>query len=121
MTEQVDWQRVAEAVALRRAELGYRTQEEAAEAADIGVQTWRQIEGAKQDYYRKSTLAAVCRALDWPPNMLIRIGQGEDPPSQPDATLRRDVQQLHAKIDALTELVRSVVAPSSEDTPSGAS
>lgn len=100
------WTRVAKAVSLRRAQLGFRRQEDAAAAARIGVQTWRQIEGAKQTSYTPVILAAVAETLRWPPDMLLRIAEGEEPPMESPV--------LEERVAALEEGLSDVRAALSE-------
>ena len=100
----IDWKRVGLAVAHRRAELGFRKQEDAAKAAGIGVTTWRQIEGAKQDGYRPVILAAVALALNWPADALERIGRGEP--------VEREQSDLEARVARLEALLEAQLPPS---------
>lgn len=103
--KQDDWQRVADAVADRRAEMGFKRQEDAAEAADVGVTVWREIEGAKKTVYRRGTLTRIAKLFGWPPDMLQRIAAGEDPPASTDpATLRR-LEQVEERLGRLEEAV----------------
>lgn len=101
MAAELDWKRIGLAVAHRRAELGFRKQDDAAKAAGIGVTTWRQIEGAKQDSYRPVILAAVALALNWPADALEKIGRGEPPLDAPTlGELEARIARLEAEIAA---------------------
>lgn len=71
MNEQVtEPAELASFVRTRRAELGM-TQEEAAQRANIGVSTWRQIEKGEHTSFRGLTLARTAHALDVPTDVLI--------------------------------------------------
>jgi transcriptional regulator with XRE-family HTH domain len=62
----MNWQRVADVVRARRRELRL-TQQDAVIRAGSGVSlaVWNNLENARQESYRPSTLAAVARALNW--------------------------------------------------------
>lgn len=120
-SEGIDWERVGAAVARRRRQLGFIRQEEAAEAARLGVQTWRQVEGAKQTEYRHTTLAAIAVALRWPPDMLERIGRGEDPPDEDTrdteirlTALEDGLARIEERIERLTRTVDLLLRPPSQ-------
>lgn len=92
-----DWERVGYYVALRRGELGYKRQENAAEAAEIGVTKWRQIEKGEGAISRPVIVSAVARALEWPVDMLRRIANGEDPPLG-DTSLKPRVDAIEKEL-----------------------
>lgn len=110
-----DRQRIGAAFAERRGYLGL-TQDEAAQRAGVGVTTWRLIEGGKAQP-RPTTLAAIARALNWPPDAASRLARGETPPTmttpaEPEASgstslearlalVERSLVQLHARLDEL--------------------
>lgn len=123
--EQLDWKRVGDAVAARRGQLGFKSQEDAAEAADVGVQTWREIENAQRGNYRRSTLARVAFVLGWPANMILRIAAGEDPPEERSAdreTLRQlqaDVAALRGQMQVVLDILQSSAPDRTTDTGRG--
>lgn len=92
---------MADLVIRRRAELGYRNQEDVARDAGVGVTTWRQVEGAKQEGYRPVIEAAVTRVLGWPPDMLSRIAKGEDPPPSENETVNRRLDAVEEAVEEL--------------------
>lgn len=57
------------------------TQQQAVVKAGSGVSlaVWNNLENARQDTYRSSTLAAVARALNWTVDSLDRIHAGDEP------------------------------------------
>lgn len=119
--EKLDWKRAGMAVAARRAALGFRTQEDAAAAADVGVQTWREIEGGKRGNYRPALLARVATALDWPTNMVSRIAAGEDPPEDRSLDPER-LRRVEDRLEELHELLRvvlDIVRPPVDDHTTG--
>lgn len=107
------WKRVGWFVELRRGQLGFRRQEDAAEAAEIGVETWRRIENARQDGATPVILGAIARALKWPADMLPRIARGEDPPLEgSDLTQRVDrlevrLGDVEGKVDQILDRLPS--------------
>lgn len=78
--QRMSWHLVAERVRARRKELRL-TQQEASQKAGSGVSlaVWNALENGRQDAYRPSTLAAVCRALNWSVDSIDRILDGKDP------------------------------------------
>lgn len=75
--DEAGWQRVARAVRRKREMLGL-TQRDAATTAGVSLATWNQLENAGGNTYRGLTLAAVNRALRWPPGMVERIHRGDE-------------------------------------------
>ncbi|AZQ77637.1 XRE family transcriptional regulator [Flaviflexus ciconiae] len=65
MNPNVDTQALAQAVTQRRATLGIDTQRELAEKADLSPRMVGEIENARRDSYRDSTLFKIDRALNW--------------------------------------------------------
>jgi hypothetical protein len=115
-----DWRRVAEAVRLRRGQLGLRTQKEAAAIAGIGVTTWRQIENAHQDAYRPTILGAVARALQWPADALTRIAAGEPLPAEEEGDLLAQLAGLSARLDRIEGTVDLLLAERAPHREGGA-
>jgi transcriptional regulator with XRE-family HTH domain len=76
----MNWQRVADVVRARRRELRL-TQQDAVIRAGSGVSlaVWNNLENARQESYRPSTLAAVARALNWTVDSIDRVLAGEHP------------------------------------------
>jgi hypothetical protein len=58
---------------------------------------WRDIEGAKQDHYRPTTLRGVEIALRWPAGMIHEIGRGGPPASTLEA--------MHQRLERIERLV----------------
>lgn len=103
---EMNWMRVGEYVARRRGELGIGTQEDAAAAAHVGVQLWREIERGLGGRIRLPNKAAVARTLGWSPDALDVIAKGGEPP--PDlavADLTRRVEALESLIDRIELIV----------------
>ena len=103
-----NWQRIASAVTIRRAQLGIRRQEAAAERAGIGVTTWRQIEGNKQIGYSPAILAAVERGLDWPSGAIEQIGTGGDIPQDAPGDIRSRLADVEDEVIGLQAEVRAL-------------
>lgn len=82
-----DWQRLADAIKRRRAELNL-TQEAAAHQSGVSVATWRLLESAKQSAYRMLTLAAVERTLGWGLESIDEVLDGGSPTLASDDELR---------------------------------
>ncbi len=86
------WKLVAEAVHHRRTELGLTAKDVADRAGNgLSVAVLSLIENARQASYTVRTLHALCRALDWTPDSIEQILNGEEPeavrlltPSQED-------------------------------------
>jgi DNA-binding XRE family transcriptional regulator len=87
----------AEAVRMRRAELGM-TQAEAAQRAGVAVSTWRMIEAGRTAGFRTLTLVAVARGLGWAADALLH-GAGEPARGRNGGPPR---SSLESAIDALT-------------------
>lgn len=104
----LDWNAVGEAVTVRRGELGL-SQEQAAALADVGITTWRLIEGAKRDYYRPNNLAGVARALQWPPDALLRLARGEPTSSLLGGELISRLSAVEDRVAAVEEKVDAVL------------
>jgi DNA-binding Xre family transcriptional regulator len=74
-----DWRAVAIALNARMAERRIR-QQELADLAGVSVATLRVLQhGAGGRRVQDATLAAVCRALDWPSDHLTRVLLGYKP------------------------------------------
>lgn len=75
-----DRQRLAEAVSIRRAQLG-RTQESAPVHGGPSGRTVRAIEQAQLPRYSSAVLAKLDRFLDWPPGTAVKILEGTVSPN----------------------------------------
>lgn len=88
----------------RRTVLGL-TQEQAAEAAQVGVTTWRMMEKGERESFRALTLARAARALHVAPEELERLASGEDATALEDreggSVDSRQALRLGARIAAL--------------------
>lgn len=114
---QPDWQRLASAIVARRAELGM-TQVGVATAGGISLDRIQALEGAKRTSYRKNTLAALERALQWEPGSVQAVLAGGDPLPlsgvQAKMALTRDLV-LQALNQLPTSDLRELVATSLRD------
>jgi transcriptional regulator with XRE-family HTH domain len=98
--EDLDWQRVADAIRARLDEL-VLSQKQLADMADVAPNTLANLLNARATSYRRHVLVKVSSALGWGANGLVRIGQGEDP----DA-VEADVAQSGDDSDLLAALRR---------------
>jgi hypothetical protein len=74
------WGRVAEAVRERRSALNLtHTQATMAAGGGVSMNVWSLLENNKQTKYRRRTLVAVARALQWPDDAVLRVVEGLDP------------------------------------------
>ncbi|MFC5184413.1 hypothetical protein [Actinomadura harenae] len=73
-----DWQRLAECVSQRRAQLGL-TQEDVRAAGGPSTVTLRYIESASQDSYKSNSLTRLERALDWAAGSVEAVLAGGEP------------------------------------------
>jgi transcriptional regulator with XRE-family HTH domain len=106
-----DWERLGEFVRRVRVDLGYRTQDQFAEAAKISPRTLRELEGGRP--VAKRTLALIEAALQWGPGSaqsVLRGGQPDTedtPAASPTAARAADEQNLQRILNASSsELVR---------------
>lgn len=76
------WQAVADAISLRRRELGL-AQKDLAARSGVSPATLRKLCSGAEGHYRPQTLARVSEALDWPPNALVEILGGAAMPASP--------------------------------------
>lgn len=79
------WAEVVRLAKARRSKL-VRSQQQVADTANarlgpksLSEPTVRVFERGEQTSFRPSTLAAISVGLDWPPDALIRLRDGEDP------------------------------------------
>lgn len=116
-----NWQRLADAIVARRAELGL-TQMQVATRGDFSLDRVQALEGAKRTSYRAGTLAALERALDWAPGSVERILQGGDPSPRGIELIRKVPQEsLQRLIDQVpAEELRKLVMASLRDRESEA-
>jgi transcriptional regulator with XRE-family HTH domain len=121
-----DWTRVGQYVRRRREDKGL-TQQEATVASDGGVSvaTWRNIETATNPPFRRSSLLAVCRVLDWTSDSIDRILRGEEPEDDesgedyPELAQFPDLQAAMRRIDRQEARIRdleAIVKRSGSDT-----
>lgn len=91
------------------------TQEQAAQAADVSISTWGNLEAGRQTDPSPTTAAGVARALGWPSDFLARIEAGGSPEAAgqpldgPEllATLRdRDPEAYAAVLTLMRSLAR---------------
>lgn len=109
-----DWAAVAAALRARRDEQRL-TQQKLAAVADVSVATVQELERGLPRQRQARTLAAICRALDWPTDHLDRVLRGaptEDLPSssvEDDvvADLRKQVRELGDEVRQLAEQAAS--------------
>jgi hypothetical protein len=74
------WGRVAEVVRQRRSALNLtHTQATMAAGGGVSMNVWSLLENNKQTKYRRRTLVAVARALQWPDDAVLRVVEGLDP------------------------------------------
>lgn len=118
-TKKLDWQRVGELVASRRAELRLGTQDDAAKLAGIGQVAWREVELGHGATKRVGTLTLIAMALQWPRDMLQRIAQGEDPPDAVDASGLAALEQRVAAVESDLGAIRSQVEQIRDLLPAG--
>lgn len=106
------WERVADAVIARRVELGLSRPAALTRAArGVSESTWGTIERNQGTSYQLTTLAAVCRALDWTPDSITLILNGEQPRELSDDEKRQEsVDRLRNREDAGRETVRDIQA-----------
>jgi hypothetical protein len=75
-----DWAALGHAVTSRRVELGYDRRDDFATAAGIGSRTVGEIERGEEKGYRKSLIARLEKALEWPPGAAQGILDGAPAP-----------------------------------------
>lgn len=133
-----DWHRLADAVIRRRSELGRLTQAEIAHRSGVSLDRIQAIENVKSDRYRRGTLMALERALEWEAGSVDAILSGGEPvaagPRQPTAdemltdmekTLSRIEKAIEARADererptglAAMRLVRAILEQSTTRGP----
>lgn len=109
------WQVVAAMIRARRETLGF-TRDQVVARADgaVSASVVRALEIASQTRYRRTKIAAVCRALDWTPDSIRRILDGEEPvetaalatAAEREEGLRSEIAELRVRIEELSALVR---------------
>jgi len=110
-TEAIDWVRIGEAIVAARVDRGYSRQEDAAEAANIGVTSLRNLENAKKDDYTPRILRNVEKLFGWERGTIIAIGRGaaipEDRPDLLDriSKIEADVADIAARLAELEQPV----------------
>ncbi len=106
------WQRVADAVIARRVELGLSRPAALARAQHgVSESTWGTIERNQGVSYQLTTLGAICRALDWTADSIVRLLRGEEARDLSDDEKRQDsVDRLSNRADAGRETVREIQA-----------
>lgn len=76
----MQWGALGRAIVSRRIECGYETREELAEHSGIAARTLGDLETGRKTSYRRSTLARLEQALDWPAGTVDEV-LGEPAPS----------------------------------------
>lgn len=79
-----DWERLGEYVRRRRVDLGYKTQEQFAEAARISTRTLRELEGGRK--VAKRTVALVEATLRWMPGSAQSVLRQGEPTAEGERT-----------------------------------
>lgn len=96
------WKRVGTAVGARRRARGYPRQQDAADAGDIGVAKWGQVERGEPGPHADNTIAGVERALAWKPGSVAAILAGGEP------TPITEEDQAVSQLEELTQMVRDI-------------
>lgn len=110
-TTRPDWPAVERAVNDRLSELGW-TQADLVRESRISDATIRRLQNASraEGGFRRDVLAAVSRALGWPPGTLTAISRGDPPPRTQDyldrELLVRKITAVREAVDDLEEVVR---------------
>lgn len=94
------WDRVAEAVKLRRVKLGMRTAKDLAENMGVSPRLVGEIENGRRESYSVSTLIALEDALQWSRGSVEKVKQGADAEPVSPVTAQRDRSEL---VDAFEE------------------
>jgi len=97
-----DWRQVGAAVRQRREALGL-----AQGVGDVSAATWRKVEKGVDPPYRRATLIAIARALDWPDDAIARMLAGR-PPDEPmvdrdDRSIQDRIAAIEAELMALKQ------------------
>lgn len=77
--EELDWQRIAEAVIARRVELGMKTTKALAERSFLTSRLLGDVENARRQRYAPATLRAIELGLRWLPGSIRQVGMGGEP------------------------------------------
>jgi len=104
-TPREDWRAVAQALNARMTarRIG---QQELADQAGVSVATLRVLQhGAGGRRVQDATLAAVCRALDWPADYLLRVLLGQSQPAAITAPSATAVDPVTALVDSQAEIL----------------
>jgi len=104
-TQREDWRAVAQALNARMTarRIG---QQELADQAGVSVATLRVLQhGAGGRRVQDATLAAVCRALDWPADYLLRVLLGQPLPDTPTAPSASVVDPVAALVEGQAEIL----------------
>ncbi len=86
----------------RMEELGL-SQQELAQLAKVSTSTIRKLQRGVQPSYQRSKLAALSRALQWPPDALARLLDGADPSTVEAVDTHLVPAALSGKIARLSE------------------
>ena len=105
-----NWAAVARAVSERMDELGM-SQMDLVRRSGVSDATIRRLTRGDDRYgFRRTSLAAVSKALGWRPDALTAISRGEDPPRTVDyldrQTLIEKVRAVRVACDELEDIVR---------------
>lgn len=106
------WEEAGAEIKARREDL-HLTQTALAEKAGLSLAIVQVIEGGRKESYRRSTLVALARALDWPKDAVDRLLTGEDPETfeETDSGLPLPDEQddYNAKIAQLSPEAQAVI------------
>jgi transcriptional regulator with XRE-family HTH domain len=109
-----DWVTTAAAIRKRRSILGL-TQEQAARAANLGIQTWRNVESGREAERRDATLNAMETVLKWPHGTIRSIANLSIHRSPADnesrlQALEREQRVLNERLDEVTKRLAATFA-----------
>lgn len=113
----MNWKAAGDAAAARRAELGF-TQEQVVErmgTEGVAVETYRQFEKGVPKAYRRTTLAAASKALDWPADRLYTIAAGTPPTHEEVNELRAEIGDLRQQMQDLRDMVLQIAEKDRDD------
>ena len=116
------WAEVGRLVRQRRDRLGLTQNEVVTRAADINGErsistaTINIIERGARDDYRRQTLIALARALDWPDDAVDRLRAGDDLDAivgEPPVTSAK-IRNLERRVKVLEERLEAAIAAQSD-------
>ncbi len=110
--DQRTWEQAGAEVKARREDL-HLTQSALAEKAGLSLAIVQVIEGGRKESYRRSTLVALARALDWPKDAIDRLLAGDDPETfeEPEGgpSSQDDQQDYNSTIARLSPEAQAVI------------